>query len=365
MRPFFATLLITLAAVAATVAIGDPAHRWTKRLRIETFPVDHGQLLVHPPDVDERELKVSLLHAKQHNDVVLLGSSRVMSVSSSMFDWQGELLNLGVSGASAEDYVALWEALRKEGKLPKKALLYVDPWVFNKHRDQSRWVTNRALVSAFLEEVDADLLTRAAVGLDAMKARADEVLDLLSWVSLRAAVASLRSTRDPYRAWVVDERQAAPEDRGTRWDGSYRYEERKLRRPSLADIDRAAREYALAPTVYSLRDFEVDPRAIYLLRTLIADMRRNGVDVLIIEPPYQPTALDLMRHRAVTSRALEASSSEIQQLAAETGVPVCDAMDPASSECVADEFLDGMHPLPSCDVKVLRRCLGGGRSVHR
>ncbi|HVH43329.1 MAG TPA: hypothetical protein VM925_13335 [Labilithrix sp.] len=349
--------MATVAVVAVCVLTADPAHRWTRRIRVNALPREPGQVMVHPPDIDERELKLHLLRGRSPQ-IVLLGSSRVMSVTAGMFGAsKGTVLNLGVSGASAEDYVAFWQALKESGELPQKVVVYVDPWVFNKNRDQSRWVTNRALVGRFLEESGAGLVTRATIAAAAAKARSDEVTDLLSWVSLRSAGSALVTGSKSYEVRLTDESSMAPTESGTRWDGSHVYEERRRKILPIADIEQLAREYALAPTVYSLRDFEPDAQAHLLVRALFESMTRSAVDVLVVMPPYQPTTLELMRERPATRLALETYARELEQLRIETHVAICNALDPATSACGAAEFMDGMHPLPSCNEKVLRGCL--------
>ena len=67
---------------------------------------------------------------------LVIGSSRVWQISSDIYD--GELLNLGVAGASIEDHIAISEMAIEKFK-PKRILLGVDPWLFNKYNYQARW----------------------------------------------------------------------------------------------------------------------------------------------------------------------------------------------------------------------------------
>ena len=67
---------------------------------------------------------------------LIIGSSRIMKISNKNFNQQ--VLNLGVSGASIQDHIAITEmALEKFN--PNKIFLGADPWLFNKYNNQLRW----------------------------------------------------------------------------------------------------------------------------------------------------------------------------------------------------------------------------------
>lgn len=352
MRPFVTSLVLTLAVVAATVLYGDPAHRWRKRVSLVRLPTLPGEILVHPVELDERELKARLAAASGAPEL-FLGSSRVQPVGSDIATRPPDaVLNLGVSGASAEDYLALWQARKETGRLTTRVTIFVDPWVFNIHREQSRWVTNRALVLRFAtESPDVSAILRASLFEGAMKTRADELAELVSWPSFRAAIDSLR-LRAPEGVRVEAEDALLPTERATRADGSLIYDARS-RDVDSAKAAEAARVFALAKVVYSLKSFELDTNAVQLLVALVRDMKRSGALPILVAPPFHPLAAELMAERAVPARALGIYRVELQRLAASEGVLLVDALDAATAGCTADDFMDGMHPKPTCLRKVV------------
>ncbi|MBL0209054.1 MAG: hypothetical protein IPP84_14250 [Propionivibrio sp.] len=75
------------------------------------------------------------LEATQSKEFLVIGSSRSMQIGADVM--QASVLNLSVSGASIEDYVAILDLARN---LPAKTIILgVDPWVFNTNSGQSGW----------------------------------------------------------------------------------------------------------------------------------------------------------------------------------------------------------------------------------
>ncbi len=92
---------------------------------------------VYSIKMDERQfIKNRILYETLDPKILIIGSSRVMQLSNENFNEQ--VLNLGVSGASVEDHIAI-TAMALEKFNPDKILLGADPWLFNRDSGQSRW----------------------------------------------------------------------------------------------------------------------------------------------------------------------------------------------------------------------------------
>ena len=92
---------------------------------------------VYSIKMDERQfVKNRILYETLDPKILIVGSSRVMQLSNENFDQQ--VLNLGVSGASIEDQIAI-TVMALEKFNPDKILLGADPWLFNKDNGQLRW----------------------------------------------------------------------------------------------------------------------------------------------------------------------------------------------------------------------------------
>lgn len=94
--------------------------------------------VVQTKNLDERTLKKELLKNVRSIDNLILGSSRVMEIRNDFIE--GNIINAGVSGATIEDYIALYQVYSSSHtESPKRVIIGVDPWIFNDNNNQNRW----------------------------------------------------------------------------------------------------------------------------------------------------------------------------------------------------------------------------------
>jgi hypothetical protein len=88
---------------------------------------------------DERFLqKHYIAGLKEKKDIIVLGSSRPLQISSKSFPG-ASFHSHGVSGASLEDDMAIFEMYLERNIEPKVIILGLDPWLLNKNSGQDRW----------------------------------------------------------------------------------------------------------------------------------------------------------------------------------------------------------------------------------
>lgn len=353
MRTFVATVAVCLAAVAATVLYVDPAKRWHRKVGPVPRELAPGEVYAHPLDFDERANKRALAKQQPKAELALFGSSRVMLLRGD--DLGKKTLNLGVSGGTLDDHTALYEALKAAGKLPVAAALYLDPWSFNRERDQDRWITLHAERARFVAEGSPDLSLRESLRPTATRATVafGDVVELVGWISFKASLGALRRPA-PKAPGVFRETDLADEDNGTRADGSQRELASRLLPPTEAHIAKLAKEHAAGP--YGLTRAAWDDDAERVLTAFLALAKKDGVVVSVVLPPYQPETWAVLSKHAKHGAFLARYRETAARSAKAAGVPFCDAVDPAKSGCAATEFQDGMHPLPSCHRKVIAAC---------
>ncbi|MDP8923564.1 MAG: SGNH/GDSL hydrolase family protein [Chloroflexota bacterium] len=85
-------------------------------------------------------------------------------------------------------------------------------------------------------------------------------------------------------------------------------------------------------TNYSLRG-----RRAEALRGLVADLRRRGIDILLVAPPLYPGFQGRVRHE------VEMFHMTISELASEHGAVFADLTEPSRSGLTGDDFLDVVH----------------------
>ena len=105
-----------------------------------------AELLTNHPNIistnmDERKFiqaRVNLESSQFDPNTIIVGSSRVMQLGNHLLD--KNVLNLGVSGATIEDQVAILDIATKKFN-PNTLIIGADPWVFNEASGQTRWQT--------------------------------------------------------------------------------------------------------------------------------------------------------------------------------------------------------------------------------
>ena len=92
---------------------------------------------VYSTKMDERQfIKNRIIYENLNPKILVIGSSRIMQISNENFDHQ--ILNLGVSGASIEDHISI-TLMALEKFNVNTILLGADPWLFNRYNNQLRW----------------------------------------------------------------------------------------------------------------------------------------------------------------------------------------------------------------------------------
>ena len=362
MRVFALTLGALLVVVVAVNALGAwTAARDEARLQAVPAALRPGEVALGYRNVDERRFQRGRLGAIARPRVVSFGSSRVMQLTGALAGVEpASFYNLGMSGATVEDYVGLWEILRRQDKVPERAIFSLDPWIFNRDVDQVRWRTLSREVDAFHAG------RRRWDGMDVALAGWSRAKELISYEVLRD---SLRRLRRLFRGrptgrhatpetlivpeWAVADRQALRSDGSLIYDGPF-----QRRRPSEVQEDAVRWAATDGP---GLARFRWNAERLRLLETLWRDMRARGVRITAFLPPYHPAAWRVIEADPRQREALDQVRRALAELAARLDVSFRDFADPASVPCAADEFFDGQHARPSCLRTLLQRLPAAAR----
>lgn len=365
MKFFFGTLIFCLIFVGGFVFWEDPGNRWSSSQEPSTAP-GYGQAWIHPKQLDERALKLALLKGEPKADIVYFGSSRVILADSTMGNGAKRTLNLGVSGASVEDLVAFWQALKESRKIPSHIVIFIDPWIFNLNSAQTRWLTNRKLVLSFSADHSLGILSRAGDQIYLWKSSVDSVWSeftgLFGWENFKASYSKFRgkpSTVLGSKMSILSTDRVPDNESATRWDGAHIYNKEFLKEAEQPGLEVRALAYARTNPVYSLGKWKVDYHAIELLRALLVDIQQHRSTVLLIAPPYHPATLSELRKSEVYGPILDFYLHEVTRVITETqhgGVRFCDAIEASFARCLDSEFLDGMHPTKACTAKIIAAC---------
>lgn len=366
MKYFLFPIILGIVLIAGINLYVDPASRW-KQTRFN-FDANwkSDQCWIHPLAMDERKPRIQHIESLSKIDLLGLGSSRILNVDTSMFPAAVHFYNASVSGATMWDHVALWEKFKQQGNIPRHLILYLDTWNFNKTTYQKyRWILNMPLVMAFLNTNDDKYDGRRAVQIstviDYLSGSFYELCDLLSPGLLNASIQEFNSYRITGALnvnYVVPLMSRPADSRAWRSDGSGLYRKEEEQPKSLAEITEIGKNTGLGSMYVYMKDWETDINAIRLLDYLLTDTARYGVDVLIVQPPFQHEIFKILKTTPDYKDIPGRYATIVQSLLlSHKNASYCDALDPSQIGCKETEFVDSSHTLRSCAHKVITYCL--------
>lgn len=351
MRYFWSTVVVGLLSVAAINLYADPTHRHARRVVPPAAGWAADERFLPPANFEERGFRAAMIKASPRPGVALLGSSRVIHVDGSALKPDAGLLNLGMSNASVEDYLALWQVFKDADKVPARLIVFADQWLFNERHDVKLWRANLEHVEAFLG---------ASAWLSGQKAlrRLDAGTDLLSATVLKTSLRELSSRGAAPVEGVVVKAADAPAGRTQiRPDGSWSF----LAEPSSTrDVVQVRKDAALAMLwgghSFTNAQYVRNARALRFWDALAADVAASGAELLVVVPPYQHS-IWARYARPEYSAMLSEFSRDLEASSTRHGFAVCAAADPATVGCREEEFEDDIHATKPCLDKLMKSCL--------
>jgi len=283
-------------------------------------------------NMDERRFIKHRLEVETLDPAVLvLGSSRIMQIGQTAS--RLSLLNLGVSGASIEDDIAIAGLALKKLK-PKIILIGADPWLLNAHAGQARW---RSISHEYFT-------ARAALGAaDASRPPTqpehsdDAKPDLLSPLGVlyqRTNVAKVGADDDTpsiLKAKIRRDGSRVPETASALTDEAM-----------VRDFD--------ALLDYSMHRYRFSPKLKHELEAFL-DYVAAKHEVALVLSPYHPRLYDRMKAERPVFIAME---RQFRALGASRQIKVLGSYDPTTVGCDDVDFYDGMHPNERCMKRVVR-----------
>ncbi len=347
------TVWLVLAALVATAnVLVDPGAIYLQRVfGATTSRAVADSLLTQPVGLpnsgNERQMKHALAEVGGSVDCVLLGSSRILQVSSvrapsSIGAVCASVLNLGVSGGTLEDLLIFTRVLLQSDDVPRRVLVGTDPWMLKFGMD-ARYAVFEDDYTAMLAELHAESEGRIS----------DEhpmLSNLLNAEYFRATVASLwQDGLPPLRPLRPADLQPVPAfDVEQGWaeqvllaDGSIVYSTEQLaqKRAKVAALK-------VGGGAYKIQGPLQDPKAVALYTDLLRLLLRRGVDVSILLMPYHPTVYAGPPDGPLAH--IIGAERQLRELGATLGIPVVGSYDPARVGCTKAQFHDDIHPAAAC-----------------
>ena len=294
----------------------------------------------------DRDLSKALAVYSKDVDCVVIGSSRIMQVSSkshnkSFMEMCPSILNIGVSGASIEDHIALSYLVVKAG-FSGDVIFGVDPWTltYNKHQ---RWtvysdVYNNARYEIFGDDDDVSMSPLLfLLNLINVEYTYRSVLLLMKY--LKKGIPSIVMASDFDYEVGLDDPVKLP-------DGSHVYSKNYIQKSGNISIKDGKNHNWMVKTPVSSQIGSSD------YQHLLKWVSMNDIKVHVLLTPYHHSAWAY--NDTVIVSAMNKTENIIKKIAKGLGVAVYGSYNPLKVGCDNNEFYDVMHAKSSCLGKIAK-----------
>jgi peptidoglycan/LPS O-acetylase OafA/YrhL len=285
---------------------------------------------IYSTKMDDRQfIKNRIIYETIDPKILVIGSSRIMKISNENFNEQ--ILNLSVSGASIEDQITIIEmAIEKFN--PDQILLGADPWLFNKNNNQTRWKSIQKEYQFAIRNINSmNKKEKILPSTDVEKNYFfyEHFLDkFYNFLNIRKLEIELgENSNDNLTKDIILK------------DGSrvYRKQEVKTKiKPTV--VDYSMEKYVFSNDYYNIYKTFIE----YLQKT-------HNKEVILVLSPYYSPSYELTIKEKPFYLELE---KKFKELSKETNIQIIGSYNPLLTTCSADEFFDSIHPKPSCMKKI-------------
>ncbi|HPM11150.1 MAG TPA: hypothetical protein PK941_11970 [Paludibacter sp.] len=335
---FFKTIiLISILLIATGVcnfAIDSAGVFSHNELKEAAKALINDKMIAGLSNYDERQLqKLIIENSDKKINTIFLGSSRGMQLRQSYLRFGGgsqKFFNHGMSGSSLEDYMAIIGLYESKGYLPKKVIIGVDPWIFNKNSGQFRWKSIGQYYKNILGKMNAGKL----------EVDLSDNSKYLQLINLDYTVANLNSIitlKKKHKFYITN--TIAVDDFVREPDGSIHYSY-NVRFQKDIDTQISAKMAANAP-VYSLEMFYKLSNT-KLFEDFIAYLQQNGIEVIFLLPPYHPITYNLLVKDPKYKIIMDVEIY-LKNLASSRNLKITGSYNPQNDNFSSVDFSDGKH----------------------
>lgn len=297
-----------------------------------------GHNVMNLTNYNERELKKRLaeMHKGEHFDYIILGSSRMMQISSQMLD-RKNILNLGVSGVSFQDIIAFYEICKENKITTDKFIIGIDPSFFNANNNDTRWGTLGEYYSRFSGEPFTPVCTW------------DNLYDISYF---KSSLKSILKAKKPITATDKYENEGST----LHIDGSIYYD-KKYRTRTQSEVDNDAKTMAMRGEYSTIR--EVSALYVSIFQKMIDECKNSNTNIIIYKLPFHPA---FYKKLFALSGVVEQSTA-VSDVARKNGIPVMGSYNPSDLGYNETAFYDGLHPKREIDEELVKRFNGLDKKI--
>jgi peptidoglycan/LPS O-acetylase OafA/YrhL len=285
---------------------------------------------VYATKMDERKfIKNRIIYENLKPKILVIGSSRIMQISNDNFNKQ--ILNLGVSGASVEDHIAI-TLMALEKFNVDTILLGADPWLFNDFANQIRWKSISEEYTNSLKSIQQKSKSYKVIENKHYRENYflyEQFLEkLYNFLNIRKLDLEIKANQIDNLTKEVILR-----------DGKKVVTSKEIEGKIKANVI----EYSMYQYKFSDEYYEIYKSFIKHLTDV------HNKEVVLVLPPYYLPSYKLSIQAKPFYTDLE---RKFKKLSKETNIKIIGSYDASSVSCDDDEFYDDMHPKDSCMKKI-------------
>ncbi len=359
MKKFVVKLLFLLPILVLFMGINyveDPAnifHKGPYEMGIIKYLME-GKNVTNVTNYDERLLqKYYIENMKQCPSTIILGSSRVMQLGSGFFKNE-HLMNNGVSGASIEDLLAIYNLYETKGCEIKKIRIGLDPYFLNDNNDQSRWRVLSAEYNNCLQKIGLEKYADRDKIIESKYSRYKELWSLSYFKNslgylIRGVDVHYRPTTDSLN-----------KDFTKMVDGSIFYSE-VSRNSSLEVVNGYAVQSINESPMYSMREFkQLSVKYKTIFTTFISYLQQKNIEVELFISPYHPIVYDYISKENSPYKIVFEAEKYFNAYAAERHITLIGTYNPYVYHFKDSSFYDGFH----CKEGALKSIIDGNMNTE-
>lgn len=298
-------------------------------------------------DCDERLTQRYYIEGdKKPKDIIVLGSSRALQINANILNNE-RFFNHSVSGATLEDFFAVWGMYEEKNSFPNTVILGLDPWILNKNNGQDRWKSISAYNYVFMDSVK--VRKEHNEFFYSLNHKIFQIKKMLSIVS-----PSYFQTATHYLIKNTSEMNRADKVIGDYYptrltnlntdiklaDGTMSPGEGGVSESLKYD----AKTYISNDQVYSLGKFyELNRSSQQDFEKFVDHLYKRNINVVFFLTPYHPYVYNYFMNSTKYCMVAE-SESYFRMIGNQKHIPVIGSYDPMKCGLVEEDFCDGMHP---------------------
>lgn len=333
-------LVLSLEAVVITTNIAvDPGHLIDRNAKdISNLMLSGKNIAQYPNDLDFRNIHInSISDDRFHPKIICVGSSRGWQVNKDLFKGT-TFYNACVGSANLTDYIAIYQILKKNKKLPDTLIIAIDPWTIDDSRGAEHNLNSFAIFNYDFRVLATEMgyfkkYRLFTPGILLAKYVNPNAYELASFSYFQESLKNIFSNKKrSYRVLQsIDDTCKILLS-----DGSIIYPQwfSDLKADSVNAMAKSFAEKEI------LNEFDVSNFNMQLITSFLEKIRRDGVVPVLFLTPYNPLAFDMINQY---NRSLEKDEQVIKNISKRENIECIGTFNPHLCNFDISYFYDYYH----------------------